>query len=347
LNIFNKLLLSSTLLFVACGTTSDNTEVEKTPQEKIKSKLDTISTDADFTLLLKSEKNKTLSHSIGKSKESTIYRSASTSKWVTATVILSLVKDGILSLDDHPQTYIPNWNSSGNLSKITLKQLLNFTSGLTEEPFCLSLANYDFESCVENIATKNKNSKVAGEAFYYGANHLQVAGLMAIKASGKASWQELFEDFKKDTNLFSTSYYDLPSLSNPRLAGGMHWNAKEYLAFLEALYKEEILTPQLITMMTSDQLEKKKIENSPAKLGIKEDWHYGFGTWIECHNTTNDCDKTTRVSCPGLYGAYPFIDYEHNYYGILAREGKLGTFIKGYELFKKVSDDLEDWAKED
>ena len=346
MKLFNKLLLSSILFFIACGTTPNNSEIEQSSKKKIETKLSTIFTDTDFTLLAKSEKNGTFSYNLGNSSPSTLYRSGSTSKWVTATVILSLVKEGVLSLDDHPQTYIPNWNSSGNLSKITLKDLLTFTSGLTKEPLCLALKSYNFENCVENIANKNKNAKVVGEEFHYGANHLQVAGLMAIKASGKSSWQELFEDFKKETNLFPTAKYDLPSLKNPRLSAGMHWNAKEYLAFLEALYNKNILTPQLITMMTTDQLNRKNIGNSPAKFGMKEDWHYGFGTWIECHAAINNCTKTTKVSSPGIYGAYPFIDYEHHYYGVVAREGKLGTFTKGYEIFNQVSKNLEEWAEE-
>jgi hypothetical protein len=37
------------------------------------------------------------------SSPSTLYESASTSKLITAVVILSLVDEGVLSLDDHPQ----------------------------------------------------------------------------------------------------------------------------------------------------------------------------------------------------------------------------------------------------
>ena len=116
----NKLLLSTLLLFTACGSNSDtnNDEREISVEEKITSTLNSTNVDTDFTLLVKSEDDKTFSHSVGSSTGSTLYRSASTSKWVTATVILSLVKEGVLSLDDNPQDYIINWDKSGNLSKI-------------------------------------------------------------------------------------------------------------------------------------------------------------------------------------------------------------------------------------
>jgi hypothetical protein len=41
------------------------------------------------------------------------------------------------------------------------------------------------------------------------------------------------------------------------------------------------------------------------------------------------------------------IDYEYGYYGILARQGDLGTFDKGYELFMSVASKLEAWAEMD
>ncbi len=313
-------------------------------ENEIVNTLDTLKTDTDFTLKIKSANGNTFTHSTGNSNELVMYRSASTSKLVTTVVILSLVKKNILSLEDHPQYYISSWPTTGNLSYIKLKHLLNFTSGLVNEPFCINMPNSNIKTCVAEIANLNSNSKMPGEEFYYSSAHLQVAGLMAIKASGLSSWKEVFENFKSETGLFPSSIYDLPSIQNPRLAGGMHWNAKEYVDFLEALYKKEILNNDLINQMTSDQISGATIGYSPALSAIGEDWHYGFGNWIECHANPNNCTQTTRISSPGAYGAYPFIDYKNRYYGILAREGALGTFANGYKLFESVSSKLETWA---
>lgn len=346
-----NLLLAFSIIISGChrnvatdsGNNSSNTGMAELENEII-SDLDAFDTDTDFTLIIRAENGSTFMHDTGNSTETFLYRSASTSKLVTAVVILSLVQDGILSLEDHPQDYISTWPTTGNLSAIKLRHLLSFTSGLVDSPICLNRGSYDFERCIENIANNNNDTKIPGEEFFYSSNHLQVAGLMAIKASGLSSWEEAFKQFKSKTGLFANASYDLPSLQNPRLAGGMHWNAKEYLEFLGALYKEEILNADFIDQMTSDQISNATIGFSPALDGIGEDWHYGFGVWIECHANPNNCTTTEKVSCPGAYGAYPFIDLENEYYGILAREGKLGTFYKGYELFSSVSLKLETWA---
>ncbi len=346
------LILYVALLIFGTGCGDDpGTEPVETCEEAlaaletdIRSDLDGFQTDTDFTLLVASETGGTLSHSAGTSSETAMYRSASTPKLVTAAVILSVVQAGELSLRDHPQDHIPTWPTTGNLSTIELHHLLSFTSGLTAEAVCLHLPGFDFEACVGNIASNNSNSGVPGEEFHYGSSHLQVAGQMAIEASAQGSWQGVFARFKTQTGLFTDSEFDLPSPTNPRLAGGMHWNAAEYLDFLAALYNEEILTADLIDLMTADQTRDADIGDSPAVDSLGEDWHYGYGLWIECHALPFDCPEVLRVSSPGAYGAYPFIDYEHGYYGILAREGTLGSFDKGYDLFESVSPKLEKWA---
>ena len=114
----------------------------------------------------------------------------------------------------------------------------------------------------------------------------------------------------------------------------MHWTAEEYLKFLEAVYKEDILNSELIDQMTSDQIIGATIGFSPAFENTGEDWHYGFGNWIECHSNPNNCRQKTRISSTGAYGSYLFIDYENEYYGIVAMQGALGTGFRGYELLR-------------
>ena len=357
---YTLLSIALSLLLSGCNATEDTTDTpDSTPDNTLTCKeklsnleldihkdLDTIKSDSDFTFLLKAKDGKTFSHSRGISTAQSMYESASTSKMVTAVVILDLVDKGILSLDDTPNKYINAWPQSGNFSNITLKELLSFTSGLSEAPLCNFVGGYDFEKCVIKIISKNPDAPLSSTEFHYGPNHLQVAGLMAIKASNSKDWTELFNTFKKENNLFADSVYDLPSSSNPKLAGGMHWSADEYLEFLEKLYTQKILSPTLIAQMSSDQSGDALMVSSPAKDSINQDWHYGFGMWIESDSNPFDKSKVTgRVSSPGLYGAYPFIDYTHEYYGILARQGGFNTFEKGYEIFSSVDDKLEEWAQ--
>ncbi|MCI2284236.1 beta-lactamase family protein [Colwellia sp. MSW7] len=324
---------------------TDEPSITLTNEQNMHAALDTANTDTDFTMLIESNNGTQFTHSTGESTNSTFYRSASTSKIVTATVILSLVQQGVLSLDDHPQNYIEFWPSTGNHALITLKHLLSFTSGLSEEPLCLNLPNANFTDCVESILNKNSSISSPGTEFYYASTHLQIAGLMAIRASGLSNWQQVFNNFTLETQLFSHAVYDLPSQSNPRLAGGMHWQATEYLDFLRALYQQQVLSAELIDIMMSDHTNNANFVYSPVSDDDNlSHWHYGLGLWLECSSDVLNCTTPKRVSSLGAYGAYPFIDFEHKYFGIIAREGNLGTSIEGYKVWTLVENELAEWA---
>jgi len=335
-------------LISGCGGNSDTNEEPdstETIEQQLHTELNLVDTDTDFTLFVESDNGTQFIHSRGASTATTFYRSASTSKMVTASVILRLVEQGILSLDDHPQDYLDFWPATGNHAAIELRNLLSFTSGLNEEALCLNLPNADFTGCVETILDNNPTISPPGNEFYYASSHLQVAGLMAIHASGMSNWTQVFDNFKLETQLFTNAAYDLPSASNPRLAGGMHWQATEYLEFLSALYHQQLLSPVLIEAMTSDQIGNATSTYSPvAEWPLAPDWHYGFGLWLECNSVPFDCSTITRVSSAGTYGSYPFIDFEQQYFGIIAREGALGTGFKGYQVWSDVENELIQWA---
>lgn len=346
-------VLFSVLVVAGCGS-SGKPDVrladDLTSQENALSQwLDDYPADTDFTLLLQSASGKGYVHSTGSSSAATLYESASTSKLVTATVIMALVEDGILTLNAHPQDYISGWPQTGNLAQITLQQLLNFTSGLTEEPLCLNSGISAFDSCVLKIADAN-GSITPGTEYYYASTHLQVAGMMALQAaiaagglSAGADWSDLFGAFKAQFSVFASSTYDLPSASNPRLAGGMHWTGNDYMAFLQALYEGNIVSSATLTQMRTDYLGSATMVYSPA-AAVGASWHYGDGLWLEgCDGSSLNC-ISPRISSPGAYGAYPFIDFELGYWGLLARQGSLGTFNKGYELMDGARTMLDNWA---
>ncbi|MBV1870101.1 MAG: beta-lactamase family protein [Gammaproteobacteria bacterium] len=336
-----------TILFTisGCGGSNNNPDSLVTVEQQLHTALDQVDTDVDFTLFIESKNGDQFIHNRGASTETTSYRSASTSKMVTTSVILWLVDKGIVSLEDHPQDYLDFWPTTGNHAVIKLRHLLSFTSGLSDEPLCLHLPNANFVNCVETILEDNPSIPLPGEDFYYAGTHLQVAGLIAVRASGMSDWEEVFDSFKSETQLFTNASYDLPSTSNPRLAGGMHWQAAEYLTFLRTLYHQQILSPELTKAMTSDQSGNANITYSPINEGpIALDWHYGFGLWIECPSVPFDCPTISRVSSAGTYGAYPFIDFEHQYFGIVAREGALGTGHEGYQIWSEVNSYLDEWA---
>ncbi len=341
------------IAFSSCGPSGtdpageNGEECRSTLEDRMSAVLSQIETDRDFTLYIEAEDGGSYTYSRGRSTLRTSYKSASTSKWVTATIILRLVDRGVLSLADRPKDLIPDWPipDSDSLSEITLADLLSFTSGLTDEPLCVNLPGDNYAACVRRIAEINRgNGKIPGTEFHYGSAHLQVAGLMAIEATRAASWGDLFEAFQQETGLFSNGAYDLPSSDNPRLAGGMHWQAKEYADFIRAFYFGDLLKGETKEKMLADQITGATIGDSPALDGVGEDWHYGFGIWLQCPGAVFDCDSTTYYSSPGAYGAYPFMNTRQRFFGIVARQGALGTFPKGKAVYDAVADLAERWA---
>jgi len=328
------------------GCEAERAEIERT----IASKLDAAALEPDvtgepnFTLALETAEGHRFVHSHGASSIDTVYESASTSKWVSATVLLDLVDRGILSLSDDPATYLPFFTAKG----VTLAQLLSFTSGYSKEAPCMNLPKADFADCVQKAYEANTAPAAPGSTFDYSSTHLQIAGLMAVRAANVPGFAELFAAWQARTGLFPTGKFDLPSATNPRLAGGMHWSGAEYLGFLRAIYHGQLLKPATRSAMLDNQRGSAKVVGSPTIDALNQDWAYGFGNWLECPTAqgpdTFDCGAGHRNSSPGAYGAYPFIDFDHQYFGILARQGKLGTFRDGDSLFQTVGAEVARWA---
>lgn len=352
-------VVTTSLACSACGgggatSTSNTTPTPSNPtascnvaqlEAEMNTQLAQLTTDSNFSFAVERDDGRRYVFNRGSSSMMTSYESASTSKMVSAMIILRQVERGYLKLDDKPQDWISNWAVPANspLRSMTLANLLSFTSGLTEEPVCINLGLANFENCTQSIASSNTNNQMQpGSEFYYASTHLQVAGLMAVKARGLASWQDLFSEFQQQTGLFKTASYDLPSLSNPRLAGGMHWTGSEYLDFLSALKAGKLLSSDMMQQYLIDRTTNAKLVYSPAAV-LGETWHYGLGYWHECQNASFNCTAATRISSPGAYGAYPYWDRAKSYVGIVARQGALGTFPKGLEVERAVRPKVEAW----
>ena len=310
--------------------------------------------EVDFSFAVDGQDGRRYTFNRGGSTLQTSYESKSASKLVSAVMVLRLVEQGYLALSDRPQDHIgAAWPivSRNPLSDMTLAQLLSFTSGLTIDPPCLGAESSDFEACVISVGTANLDNSIApGQEFFYASSHLQVAGLMAVKARGVADWQAVVEEFKAQTGLFPTSSYDSPSLSNPSLAGGMHFTGEEYLAFLKALKGGSLLNATSMSQLLEDRTASIPLVYSPMFSGIGggtalgEDWHYGFGLWHECQSATFNCVAGTRVSSPGALGSYPFWDRSKGYTGIVVRAGVFGTLNSGIGIERSVRSLVEQWA---
>jgi hypothetical protein len=83
--------------------------------------------------------------------------------------------------------------------------------------------------------------------------------------------------------------------------------------------------------------------NTPARA-LGEEWHYGYRVWLDCRSATYNSSETEFYSSPGAFGTYPFINVKNNYFGIVARQGAIGTFKNGKAVFDSVRDIAKEWA---
>lgn len=120
-----------------------------------------------------------------------------------------------------------------------------------------------------------------GTQYYYGSQHMAIAGLMAIAATGKANWHALFQEtMKGPLDLDAKTLYLAPSLSNPLLAGGLRTSANEYNKILSALFNGQLLNNETLWKMLSDHTPSPEVTivASPiTELGVE--WHYGQGNF--------------------------------------------------------------------
>ncbi|MGJ5817471.1 serine hydrolase domain-containing protein [Paludibaculum fermentans] len=273
---------------------------------------------------------------------------ASSTKWLSAAVIMSLVDDGTLSLDDKASQYLPYL--TGEEASITVRQLMSHTSGFGGEfPLvsrCLGDASTTLDLCAQALAQVPLKIP-AGTGFIYSGAGMQVAGRVAEVASGK-DWQALFrERIAGPLGLVATDYEYKGPTQNPRISGGGRSTAGDYMKFLRMIAGRgvwegrRILSEQAVETMLSDQTRGVPIVESPFQRAAVYDPkaalnRYGIGNWLE---DLDQDGRTTWHSSPGVTGWTPFIDSSRDLQVVVATESFRG-FLPYYYPMKEILKNL-------
>lgn len=247
---------------------------------------------------------------------------ASASKLIAGATIMRLVESGAMSLNDKPQDYIPWWTSdpADARSRMTLAQLLSFTSGFNYPPAftpCLTNGAITLEDCARDFYDLGVLSEPGAE-YFYGAGHLEVAGLMAERATGVSYSLLVQREIASPLNLTDTTVSQ-PSATNPRVAGGGISTANEYAEFLRALLAGDLLNN--FGSFAADRTSNVIFLNR-AGAAMIGDWHYALGAWRECDFSTwnAQCDSEVIISSPGAFGWTPWVNSTKGYFGLIAME---------------------------
>jgi hypothetical protein len=163
---------------------------------------------------------------------------ASSSKWVTSTVVLAALDEGVAkgkwpsisaALDSKVMPDLGCGSVTGPAADITVRHLLSFTSGLLYEHDCIK--SESLQTCACDIVkesmnvmttdtsstTKKTKAHPPGTTYKYGASHHTVAGAWLEKSFGE-SWDKLFDRFVRVP--IGADIMEYTSAAN--LAGSMH-----------------------------------------------------------------------------------------------------------------------------
>lgn len=156
----------------------------------------------------------------------TIYRTGSISKSFTAFLMMLLVQDGVISLTDPVEKYLPEIKQlKGYMdnNKITFQQLATHTAGLTREPELPDAAAGPIEKwevkILASIPTTSMESK-PGERYSYSNIGYGILGLALSKAAHKPFMDLIKERIFVPLHM-NSSYFVIPQEKLPDLSAGI------------------------------------------------------------------------------------------------------------------------------
>ena len=111
----------------------------------------------------------------------------------------------VASLDDPVNRYVPWWTAdkSDGRSQVTLRHLLSFTSGFgtgspgapANDESCMSSDEGSYLACARSLYATSAWAGPAGEVYSYNSLHLELAGAVALYASGREDIQEILQKY--------------------------------------------------------------------------------------------------------------------------------------------------------
>ena len=137
---------------------------------------------------------------------------------------LAAAEDGLLNLDENVANTIPSWQSDPRKARITIRQLLDFSSGL--EP--VNRLHGDNPGDRDAIAIRAPIVANPGSAFLYGPAALQVFhAVLKEKLRGESPTRYLERRVLRRLGLGSQRYLT-DSAGNPLLAAGWVLSARQW-----------------------------------------------------------------------------------------------------------------------
>jgi len=231
----------------------------------------------------------------------------SASKWLAAATIMTLVDDGLLSLDDRVTDLFPALEEP----LVLVRHLFSHTSGLPgDASVCTDWMLLG--DCAARIAGLRIET-MPGKVFEYGELSMQIGGHLAELATAQP-WHDLFEErLSGPLGMTNTDYKTFGETPNPVVGGGAQSSALDYARLVQMLLDgglhegERFLSEDAVAEILTDQL---------VDTPIKPETGYGLGCWG--YRVDPETNRLLVASSPGAYGFIPWIDTRRNLAGVLA-----------------------------
>ena len=261
------------------------------------------------------------------------------SKWLTAALVMTFVDKGELSLDDPISRFLPVFTSYSK-GYITIRQCLSETTGIESEQKKVSrmMQKNKFENLEEevNYFAAHKDIVVnPGKEFFYGETGFDIVGRVLEVVAKKKTFSKLMQErITRPLAMRKTNFANESGSGAESPASGAISTAGDYIKFMAMLLNGgQFNGKQIISKESIAEIEKISAAGVPVKSTPKttEGLSYGLGVWI------SEAGKNPVVSAPGTNGTWPFIDRCRNYAAViftgqLPAEQKKDVFVAVKEV---------------
>ena len=214
----------------------------------------------------------------------------SVTKQFTAMSIMMLAERGKLSYDDPVSKYIPEFSRSAHLSQITLRQLLNHTSGIPDYGHLgIDDSGLDQQGLIAVLLKKEDLFSKPGLRYRYSNPGYALLAVVVERVSGRRFGEFLEQEIFAPVGMSNTFVYDAPWKKNARTAvgygqfgqvddggptaipgdGGVYSTVDDLFKWDQALYTERLVHQSIL----AEAFAPGKVQEGTST--------YGFGWNIE------------------------------------------------------------------
>jgi CubicO group peptidase (beta-lactamase class C family) len=264
------------------------------------------------------------------------------SKWLTAALVMIFIDEGKLNLDDPVSKYVPVF---GKYMKgyITIRHCLSQTTGLSNDAtgivkFTQKSKFNTLEEEMDFFASKKLIVDNPGEAFSDGSVGMNMAGRVLEVITKKTFDRIAQEKLFRPLGMRTASFYDEEGKA-PNPSAGASCSAFDYLNFLQMIMNrgifngKKVLSEASVIYLLQHQFTEARIRYIPD---LTKGMNYAAGCWIEEDNGSTWSNIYSGASAQGIW---PWIDLKRKYAAIVLPSTPLN--FQKRDLFMQIRSGVE------